>query len=487
MNRQIHTLVLACGLLCVQELLIAQPRQYALEDVIRLARNQAPASKQAETRKENRYWQYRFFQSNYNPQLRLTGFIPAYNRDFLANRLDDGTIVYQPRQQLNPTLLMGLFQPIALTGGSISINSDLNQFNDLGRDITNWNSTWVNMQLQQPLGGFNELKWDKRIDPLLYEESRREYAEEMETVSREAVDQFFTVLDAQINLQVATYNLANNDTIYRIEEGRYNIGTTTRDKLLQAQLQLLRSQQEVTEARINVQNARLHLRSFVGLRDEEEFTLLLPEDIPAMQLSVDDALAMARENRAAFVAFERRRLQAEEEVAEAKGARFSASLNAAYGLNSSGSTLDEVYHDPLNQQRVNVSVNIPILDWGRSKARIETAAANKKLNDFIIAQDQVNFEQEIITAIRQFDVLLSQIEITRKSDQVAEERYTVSQNRYLIGKIDITNLNIALTEKDNAKRSYLNALQSFWSAYYDLRRLTLYDFVTGQRLYLADE
>jgi outer membrane protein TolC len=98
----------------------------------------------------------------------------------------------------------------------------------------------------------------------------------------------------------------------------------------------------------------------------------------------------------------------------------------------------------------------------------------------------VNFEQEIITQVRQFDVLLSQIEITRKSDEVAQERYLVSQNRYLIGKIDITNLNIALTEKDTAKRSYVGALRSFWTSYYDLRRLTLYDFSNRRLLYVPD-
>lgn len=117
---------------------------------------------------------------------------------------------------------------------------------------------------------------------------------------------------------------------------------------------------------------------------------------------------------------------------------------------------------------------------------MQTALANKRLNDYVIAQDEVNFEQEITTQVRQFEMLRLQIEITNKSDQVAQERYNVAQNRYLIGKIDITNLNIALTEKDAAKRSYLDALKSFWTAYYDLRRLTLFDFANQRLLYLPE-
>ena len=149
-------------------------------------------------------------------------------------------------------------------------------------------------------------------------------------------------------------------------------------------------------------------------------------------------------------------------------------------------TAKELYGNPQQQQQINVGFNIPVLNWGRNRAAMQTALANKRLNDFIIAQDEVTFEQAIITQVRQFELLRLQIDITKKSDEVARERYNVAQNRYLIGKIDITNLNIALTEKDSAKRSYLEALRAFWYAYYNLRRLTLFDFASGTLLYIPE-
>lgn len=460
--------------------------QYTLDEIIQMARAQSPFSKQAETRKENRYWQYRFYKSNYNPQLRLSGNLPDYNQDYFQNRLDDGTIAFQQREQTNSAVNLGLQQPIFFTGGNISVNTSLNRYNDYLFNISRWNGTVVNIRLDQPILNFNQLHWDKKTEPLRYEESKREYVEELESISQEAVDRFFSVLDAQINLQIAEFNLANNDTIYKIEQGRYNIGTTPKDKLLQAELQLLRSRQDVTAAKINLENTKLALRSYIGLKEDVSFQLALPERLPALTIDVNEALLHARENRADFIAFERRKIEAEREVASARGQRFQMNLSASFGMNNQGEVLDEVYQDPLSQKRVNLTLNVPVLDWGRNRARMQTALANKRLNDYVIAQDEVNFEQEIITQVRQFDVLLSQIEITKKSDEVAQERYNVSQNRYLVGKIDITNLNIALTEKDAAKRSYLNALRSFWSAYYDLRRLTLYDFSTQKLLYIPE-
>lgn len=460
---------------------------YSLENIIGLAQGQSPQAKQVETRKENRFWQYQFFKSNYNPQLALSGNIPAYSNQFIPVIQEDGTTQYRPVEQTNSSLNLGLFQPISPTGGSVSVNTRASQFQDLVLSDTRWRSTIVDLTINQPIFAFNELKWDKKTEPIRYEESRRSYVEEMEFVSRNAVQRFFDYLDAQVNYQIAQFNLANNDTIYNIEKGRYNIGTASEDKLLQVELQLLRSQQDLAQAQLDLQTSRLALRTFIGLNEGENFDLALPEDIPVFPVDEDLALQYAKDNRSDFIAFERRRIEADAQIAEAKGQRFQMNLNASVGLNSAGTSFDQSYQDGQTQQFANLTLNIPIVNWGRNEARMKTALANKQLTDYVIAQEEQNFEQEIITQVRQLDVLMQQIEISKKSDEVAQKRYEVAQNRYLIGKIDITNLNIALTEKDAAKRSYISALRNYWIAYYDLRRLTLYDFSENQLLYTINE
>lgn len=462
---------------------------FTLADIIQRSKEQSSESKQAETRKENRFWQYRFYRTNYNPQLRLEGSLPSYYKRVSQISQPDGTFNYTLVEQTNNSVNLGLIQPIQWTGGTISANSSLNFFQDFNSTSAlakQWSGTVMNIALDQPIFAYNELRWDRKTEPLLYEESKREYVEQMEFVSKEAVNRFFNVLQAQSNLQIAQFNLANNDTIYKIEQGRYNIGTTSQDKLLQVELQLLRSRQSVAQSRLELETARLQLRSFIGLRNGEEFQLSLPEGIPNFDVTVEQALEHAKKNRAAYIAFERRRIEANQEVAQAKGQRFSMSVTAAYGLNNNGLVLNDIYQKPEEQQQFNLSLSIPVLDWGRNKSRMKSALANKKLNDYVIAQDEVDFEQTIITQVGQFEMLRLQIEITKKSDEVASERYNVAQNRYLIGKIDVTNLNIALTEKDDAKQGYIQALKLFWTAYYELRRLTLYDFATHQLLYNPD-
>lgn len=463
--------------------------ELTLSDVIELAKEQSPSAKSAETRKKNLYWQYRSYRSNYNPSLRLDGNLPGYNRDFFQVSQDDGSFAYRSREQLSSSLNLGLIQPIALTGGELSVNSSMNQFNDLNATPTAlnpvYNTTLFNVRLVQPIFGFNDLKWDKRTEPLRYEESKRSYVEEMEAISAEATRRYFDYLSAQINLQIAGFNLANNDTIYNIEKGRYNIGTTSKDKLLQVELQLLRSKQDVAQANLDLQTRRFALRRFIGMQDSSsnQLELILPEELPGFEVPLSKALMYATQNRADYIAFERRKAEADREVARAKSQRVQTNLVATFGLNNAAASIPDTYVNPNNQQRLNVSLSVPILDWGRTKSRVQTALANQELTQYTLEQDIQNFEQEIVTLVSQLEVLRLQVDITKKSDEVAEERYNVAQNRYLIGKIDITNLNIALTEKDSARRSYLSSLRAFWAAYFDLRRLTLYDFLHDELLY----
>lgn len=459
---------------------------FSLGDVIARAQSQSPAFKQTETRRENRYWQYQYYRTNYIPQIRAnssSGLAGALYNNSFQQFPNNGTYTYNYINQLNPGVNFSLQQPIEWTGGTISVNTQYNYFKDYREDRTQWQGNPFYVRLYQPIFAFNQLKWSRKVEPIRFEESKREYAESMEAIARDGVTNFFNVLQAQVNLQIAQFNLANNDTIYKIEQGRYNIGTTSEDKLLQVELQLLRSRQDVARASLDLQNASLDLRSYIGLRNGESFSLVRPDQIPGFEVTEEEALSYAKKSRAAYIAFARRKIEAEQEVARAKGQRYNVGISAAYGTSNAAQNFNDVNRNTSKQRVADITFDVPLVDWGRRRALMKTAYANKQLTDYVIAQDEVVFEQEILTQVRQFEMLRLSIEITKKADEVAQNRYMVAQNRYLIGKIDITNLNIALTEKDSAKRSYIDALKLFWTAYYELRRLTLYDFAEEKLLY----
>lgn len=470
---------------------VAQEGKLTLFDVIELSKSNSIAAKSAKTQKENWYWVYKSFKADYNPSLNLTGNLPGYSREFRGIEQNDGTTNYTSVEQVSSNLNLGLVQPIALTGGTISVNSRLNQFGNLISDgfDDQYRTTIVNIGLSQPIFGFNELKWNKRIEPLRYEESKKSYVEEMESISQQATSYYFNYLRAQVNLQIAKFNLKNNEANYKIQEGRYNIGTVSKDQLLQVELQMLTSQRSVIQAKLDLQTTQLSLMTYIGLSKDSNLDLELvpPGELPEFEIKLAEALIYARQNRSDYIQFERTRIEANRDLAQARSRRFQTNLNASFGYNQATGNLADSYSDPNNEQIVNLSLSMPILDWGRSKARIEIAKANQQLTDYSLDQGNQQFEQEIMTLVGQFEVLRANVQISQRSDEVASERYDVTQNRYLVDKSTIQDLNIAQTQKDEAKRDYLNSLRQFWNAYFELRRLTLYDFLNEELLYTEDD
>jgi len=225
----------------------------------------------------------------------------------------------------------------------------------------------------------------------------------------------------------------------------------------------------------------LNLRYYTGIPADQSFQLMPPSEIPALSINEEQALDEARKNRQQAASFKRQLLEAQREVAKAKGDNgLNASLLATYGFTNTALEVPEIYQNPRNQQTIRIGFSIPIIDWGRSASRIKTARANQKLVEYTIAQDENNFVQSIHTQVKQFAMLSEQVAITKEADEIANERYIISKNRYLIGEFSITDLNISQQEKDTAKRDYILSLKNFWSAYFNLRVLTLYDFETNQ-------
>src|SRR5690606_42004084 len=92
MNKKACFLVVAGFFLSACHDSHAPVRRLTLDDVVAMARAHSPRSKQAETRKENLYWTYRYYRSNYNPRLRLSGNYPNYSQDSTPLTQPDGSI-----------------------------------------------------------------------------------------------------------------------------------------------------------------------------------------------------------------------------------------------------------------------------------------------------------------------------------------------------------------------------------------------------------
>ncbi len=467
----------------VQPLFAQEPVRLQLPMVVDMAKAQSIAARQAATTKETKYWEYRTFKSNFKPQLLLDGRLPAFSRTFNEVVQPDGTIQFQPVRFNNSSLGLSLEQQISRTGGTIYAATGLQRFDDFNRHNTLYNSTLFAVGLRQPLLQFNPLKWDKKIEPLIYQESQQEYIEALEQIAMTANGLFFDLLLAQVNQNIAITNLKNTNDILRIANEKYVLGKISRNEILQLQLEQLKAQKALATAKRDLEIATLNLKAYTGLKNDAPLELVAPQPGTLPAIAPETALAEAFANRSDAIGFSRRRLEAERAVAKAKAERgLNATLTANAGISNRGARVGDLYQAPQNQQLVTLEFVVPVLDWGRAESRTKTAEANRTLTQYTIEQDKQNFEQEIYTQITLFDLLQDQLSLTTQADSIASEKYQIAQERYVLGDLSITDLSIAFTEKDQAKRDYVGVLRDYWAAFYQLRWLTLYDFEKGKKI-----
>ncbi len=446
-----------------------------LRETLQIAKKQSPDALLAKHGFRASYWQYKSYKASYLPSLVLSGYLPDFNKSIdRLNTVDGSEFYYRTENWLYAGLTVS--QKIGFTGGTVSLNSDLTRLDNFIKDSTSYSSNLFNITYQQPIFQYNPYKWERKIEPMKYTEAKKKYIEEMEEVSLTATNHFFNLLLAQIREKIAIINAANYDTLFKIAQGRYNLGKIAENDLLQLELQYLRASAAVDEAMLEVETQLFRFKSYLRIKDGTDITLISPSQITPFMVNAVKALEKARENSSEAMSFTRRLIEAESEVARAKlDGRFDAELFAVFGYTQDAQFIKEL-NNPSDNQQLRLGLTLPILDWGAAKGRIRIAQSNQEIIRTTVEQDQIDFDQEIFLKVARFNMQYNQLRIAAKADTVAQKGYDITKARYLIGKISITDLNIAQTEADDSKSNYYSALWTYWRNYYELRKLTLYDF-----------
>lgn len=467
-----------CSLILTSSVYSQGVSSLTLDDVIYIAQQQSPDALIAKHRFRSSYWEFRTYKASYLPSVVLQGTLPNINKSISRNTLDDGTDVYFERDLTTYSASMSVNQKIGLTGGNLFISSRLNRLDNNVQDSTSYFSTPINIGYRQPIFKYNAFKWDKKIEPLKYKEAKRKYLETNEDVALNATNHFFNLLSAQLDKEIALKNYNYYDTLYHIASGRYNLGKIAENEILQLELNLLKAEAAVEKSDLNYQNMVFSLISYLRIPSTEKITLIPPIHTYHFDIDIQDAIIEAKQNTSKGISFDRRLIQAASMVDKAKmDGRFDAEIYAEYGLTQTAQFFSDVYKNPLDHNKLEVGITIPILDWGLSKGKIKMAQSNQELTQTAVEQERIDFEQNIFLQVMEFKLQKNQLLIAAKSDTVAQKRYTVTQQRYMIGKVnDVLELNNAQIDNDNARLEYYNSLKSYWLNYYQLRKLTLYDF-----------
>ena len=436
--------------------------------------------------KHRAQWEYQYasnqmnlFQAELRPQVVLQASLPHFYKSTTPVVQPNGSIFFQPISQDNSLVSLNLTQKILPTNTIVFAQTHLQRFQDFSGNLTHYNNSPFRVGITQSFNHFNQDRWNQKIFKIDNLIAQKHLTASDEKVAAQVTSAFFEVLMAQVDLQIARTNKANNEKLYRIALERYDLGKISKSDLLQLELGVSTARQHENRASRSMIRATAHLNEVMNSKITiDTMSIVHPPSIPRLEMIDANMLAiMAWDNRPEQWEFRKLILEAEQAMDKARREHgWQARLTAQIGLTARGNSISESYEQTKMETLVEVGIQVPILDGGRRKYSIQQARSSHEYLQSETTYSESMFKQQIRQLVLQFNHLQQETRHAHQSYQIAEDRYNIVNQRYLLDDINITEMTLAFGERDQAWRNYIDVLQAFWITYYTLRQLTLYNF-----------
>ena len=171
-------------------------------------------------------------------------------------------------------------------------------------------------------------------------------------------------------------------------------------------------------------------------------------------------------------------LESQRALAEARASRgLQVEFRGRLGLSQTGQTLPAAYRQLKDYENVGLTMTIPIYDWGMGRGKVRMARTDVEITKTQIEQANIEFAHDVRTKVLQFNNQAEQCRTSLRAQDIAAERYDIMKRRFENGAVTVTELNTAQEEFESAQHQYISQLQQFWTDYYGIQKLTLYDFI----------
>jgi outer membrane protein TolC len=427
--------------------------------------------------------------SSFKTHVDMDLIIPQYSET--VNQFQDSAgISFYPVRQNQLSSILTINQPLP-TDGFLYIRSGMESFADYYAHDRNAQIS-SSIGLQQPIAaffGYNQLRLGFKQAKLAYDLSSKQLKREELDLIYDISQAFFSLLSFHEQMNIAQMSLDKQQEAYNIAQNKFKAGLIREVEALQMEVDL-------SEAINNYDIASIDYFAQAGLFKEKlginlTDSVIIKSDLSYNKVYVDveKAVALALENRLELKENEIQIELSQMEIKKRKAAgRINGNILLNYnfiGVNKSDlvipleTSLDNSWQNLTNRRGsfgVGLTVNIPIIDWGENRAKVNSALATLKQNQIQLDADKVTIERDIRTTVSRLQSNLKRLQLLEKNVVVAEKSFEISRQRYANGDIDSQAMAL---ERERLNSAYLSRLESFINyklLLSDVMRKTFFDF-----------
>lgn len=309
----------------------------------------------------------------------------------------------------------------------------------------------------------NQINNDIKQRELLLEQSS--YIEEIakNDIVISILDTYLQSLYSKESIGIAENNLVASEKEVLRSKARLDAGEIALNDYTEAQSQAATNKYNVIAAKNNYQQNIIDLKQLLELPPTHEMEVeTIDENIDLINLELNK---MAIYNRALSYLPEIKASSLniavnEKELDIAKGGYLpTLSLIGSTGTGYT-SIRDNIFSDQFNvnfNQRIGVSLNIPIFNRNQTKAAVNTATINIEKAQIQKQTSEKEVYRKVETAYQNALSTQEQVIAAEASKEAAEQSFKLAQKKYELGDLSTTDLVISQNTLTNAQQNYLQA------------------------------
>lgn len=299
--------------------------------------------------------------------------------------------------------------------------------------ITNYSSgifvAWPVYDSGQTWYGLQQAHLNKEAAALFDEHTRQQ-------VIAQTITAYIGALFARENQRVIQQILETAHSHLKLVQSRYNGGFVAKSDLLRAQVQIADLDQQLAEAKSQVDIAKCRLNVAMGVGGDATYTLSSPlEAGDPIVGSLDTWIATALSNRPDL-----KHLAFQQQIAQKEIDKSMASRNPSVNLTGNYEVNSEEFDDSATNYTIGAVVSMPLFTGGRISAKIREAQINLKQTKAMLR----GMEQQICGEARQAffnsQSAWERIQVNQAAVGQSQESLRIVKNRYNSGLFTITDL-----------------------------------------------
>lgn len=330
------------------------------------------------------------------------------------------------------------------------VNQDIfSTSTSLNTSITLFQGSQLNNQIDQ--------------NALLLDQSALFIEEAKNNITLSLTEAYLQALYYKEAIAVAQNTLAGSQQESKIAKSRYDAGAIAKKDYSDALSQEASNNYELIQAQNSYEAQLLLLRQLLELEPETNFDIVDPDiDYNGSTLLLDkvdvyhNALNTLPEIAASKLDID----ISEKDLEIAKGA-YLPTLSLTGSLGSGYTSIQDMsFTDQFDinfNQRLGLSLSVPIFNRGQTKANVQNAKINIEKANIALRTQEKELYNKVETAWRNARSSQEQLLAAEAARNAAKDSYDLAQKQYEVGAINTTDLVLTQNTYSNAEQNYIQA------------------------------